>query len=347
MNDIKRIGILTSGGDCAGLNAVLRAVVLRAAGHGWATIGIEHGTLGLMQTPPRAHRLDPVDFDGALMRRGGTILGTTNTGDPFAFPQRDGGMLDRSQEAIAGYRALKLDALIAIGGDGSLAILNRLARQGDINLIGIPKTIDNDIGATEVAVGYDTAVQIATEALDRLQPTAASHRRVMILEVMGRDAGHIALAAGIAGGADIILVPEIPYTTEALARKIQKGRFDLDDMAKQLGQMRKMGGLSEMMKLLPGVGKIKQQMAEAKINESAIVHQEAIISSMTKHERVRPKIIHASRKRRIAAGSGSTIQEVNKLLKQFQTMQKMIKRINKMGKKGLMRHGIEGLMPRM
>jgi len=221
MNDIKRIGILTSGGDCAGLNAVLRAVVLRAAGHGWATIGIEHGTLGLMQTPPRAHRLDPVDFDGALMRRGGTILGTTNTGDPFAFPQRDGGMLDRSQEAIAGYRALKLDALIAIGGDGSLAILNRLARQGDINLIGIPKTIDNDIGATEVAVGYDTAVQIATEALDRLQPTAASHRRVMILEVMGRDAGHIALVAGIAGAADVILIPEIPYRIEHVVARIR------------------------------------------------------------------------------------------------------------------------------
>ena len=161
------------------------------------------------------------------------------------------------------------------------------------------------------------------------------------------------IAGRILGMGDVVSLVEKAAETieqdeaEALARKIQKGRFDLDDMAKQLGQMRKMGGLSEMMKLLPGVGKIKQQMAEAKINESAIVHQEAIISSMTKHERVRPKIIHASRKRRIAAGSGSTIQEVNKLLKQFQTMQKMMKRMNKMGKKGLMRHGIEGLMPRM
>ena len=221
MSETKRIGILTSGGDCAGLNAVLRAVVLRAAGHGWTVIGIEHGTLGLMHAPPRARRLDPADFDGALMRRGGTILGTTNTGDPFAFPQRDGGALDRSEEAIAGYRALQLDALIAIGGDGSLAILNRLARQGDINLIGIPKAIDNDIGATEVSVGYDTAVQIATEALDRLQPTAASHRRVMILEVMGRDAGHIALVAGIAGAADVILIPEIPYRIEHVVARIR------------------------------------------------------------------------------------------------------------------------------
>ncbi len=221
MNDTKRIGILTSGGDCAGLNALLRAVVLRAAQKGWRVLGIEHGVHGLMDRPPRASELNPDDFDGALMRRGGTILGTTNTGNPFAFPQRDGGTLDRSEDAIAGYRALALDALIGIGGDGSLAILDRLARQGAINLIGIPKTIDNDIGATEVSIGYDTAVQIATEALDRLQPTAASHRRVMILEVMGRDAGHIALVAGIAGGADVILIPEIPYRIEHIVAKIR------------------------------------------------------------------------------------------------------------------------------
>ena len=221
MNDTKRIGIVTSGGDCAGLNALLRAVVLYAARKGWQVLGVEQGMQGLMGTPPRARRLDPAAFDGTLMRRGGTILGTTNTGDPFAFPQRDGGTLDRSEEAIAGYRSLKLDALIGIGGDGSLAILDRLARQGAFNFIGIPKTIDNDIGATEVSIGYDTAVQVATEALDRLQPTAASHRRVMILEVMGRDAGHIALEAGIAGAADVILIPEIPYRIEHIVAKIR------------------------------------------------------------------------------------------------------------------------------
>ena len=151
--------------------------------------------------------------------------------------------------------------------------------------------------------------------------------------------------------ADIVFVIDnsssMTDEAEALAKKIQKGQFDLDDMAKQLGQMRKMGGLSGLMKMLPGIGKMKQQMAEANIDESALVHQEAIISSMTRGERARPKIIHASRKKRIAAGSGSSIQEVNKLLKQFQTMQKMMKRMNKMGKKGLMRHGIQGLMPRM
>ena len=225
MGDKKRIGILTSGGDCAGLNALLRAVVHRAAGYGWEVYGIAEGTLGLMESPPRAELLDPATFDGTIMRRGGTILGTTNTGNPFAFPQLDGDPIDRSEEVIANYRSLGLDALIGIGGDGSLAILNRLAKQGGINFVGVPKTIDNDIGVTEISVGYDTAVAVATEALDRLQPTAASHRRVMILEVMGRDAGHIALNAGIAGGADVILIPEIPYRMEHVVRKI-RGLYD-------------------------------------------------------------------------------------------------------------------------
>ena len=221
MSDGKRIGILTSGGDCAGLNAVLRAVVHHADGLGWDVVGIEHGTHGLLDKPPRARRLDPKEFDGTIMRRGGTILGSSNYGDPFAYPQLDGENLDRSDEVIAGYRALGLDALIGIGGDGSMAILNRLAKKGGLNLVCIPKTIDNDVGTTEVSIGYDTAVQVVTEALDNLQPTAASHDRVMILEVMGRDAGHIALVAGIAGGADVILIPEIPYRIANVVRKIK------------------------------------------------------------------------------------------------------------------------------
>ncbi|MFM6409095.1 MAG: 6-phosphofructokinase, partial [Microcystis sp.] len=137
-------------------------------------------------------------------------------------PMPDGTVIDRSQDIIDGYHSLGLDALIGIGGDGSLAILRRIAQQGGINLIGIPKTIDNDVGATEVSIGFDTATNIATEALDRLHFTAASHNRVMILEVMGRDAGHIALAAGIAGGADIILIPEIPYRLEKVCEKIRQ-----------------------------------------------------------------------------------------------------------------------------
>jgi len=220
MADFKRIGILTSGGDCAGLNAVIRAVVRHAVEHyGWEVLGIRNATLGLMGHPPDAIdlTLDTVD---SLLVRGGTMLGTTNKGDPFAFPMPDGTKQDRSQDIADGYSKLGLDALIGIGGDGSLAILRRLAQQGNMNLIGIPKTIDNDVNMTELSIGFDTAVNIATESLDRLHFTAASHSRVMILEVMGRDAGHIALTAGIAGGAHVILIPEISYRLKSICEII-------------------------------------------------------------------------------------------------------------------------------
>jgi 6-phosphofructokinase 1 len=222
---IMRLGVLTSGGDCAGLNAVLRAVVHRAIeGYGWEVAGIEQGTRGLMDRPPRARAMGLDVFDGTLMRQGGTILGTTNTGDPFAYPMADGSLKDRSEEVIEGLRLLEVDALIGIGGDGSQAILRRLAQQGGFGLVTIPKTIDNDVAETEFAVGYNTAISVATEALDRLQPTAASHNRVMVLEVMGRDAGHIALVSGVAGGADVILIPEIPWNIGCIAKRIEKIR---------------------------------------------------------------------------------------------------------------------------
>jgi 6-phosphofructokinase 1 len=222
MGEIKRIGILTSGGDCAGLNAVIRAVTHCAVGiYGWKVLGISKATQGLMSNPPQVVSLD-IDKVDHLLTMGGTILGTTNKGDPFAFPMSDGTFRDRSEEIIEGYQLLGLDALIGIGGDGSLAILRRLAQQGGINLVGIPKTIDNDVGITERSIGFDTAVNIATEALDRLHFTAASHNRVMIVEVMGRDAGHIALNAGIAGGAHVILIPEIPYKLETVCRHIKR-----------------------------------------------------------------------------------------------------------------------------
>ncbi|HYE51915.1 MAG TPA: ATP-dependent 6-phosphofructokinase [Azospirillaceae bacterium] len=221
----KRIGILTSGGDCAGLNAVIRAVVHRAtSGYGWQVIGIEEGTQGLLSRPVRYRVLDLNQVDGTMMRQGGTVLGTTNKGDPFAYPMADGTRKDRSAEIIGGCRELGLDALIGIGGDGSFAILHKLAKLGGLNLVGIPKTIDNDLGLTEASVGFDTAVAVATEALDRLQPTAASHARVMVLEVMGRDAGHIALSAGISGGADVILLPELRWTVQGVADKIRRVR---------------------------------------------------------------------------------------------------------------------------
>jgi len=218
----KRIGILTSGGDCAGLNPAIRAVTHRAVDtYGWDVFGISRATQGLMNRPPQFVKLQPSAVYN-LLTAGGTMLGTTNKGNPFAFPMMDGSTCDRSLEIIEGYRQLGLDALIGVGGDGSLAILRRLAQQGDINLVAIPKTIDNDLGSTERSVGFDTAVNIATEALDRLHFTAASHSRVMILEVMGRDAGHIAISAGIAGGADIILIPEVPYDIASICNKIYR-----------------------------------------------------------------------------------------------------------------------------
>ncbi len=222
---MKRIGILTSGGDCAGLNAVIRAITLRAIQeYGWDVYGIHQGTHGLMRRPVDAVKLDLSFCTSALLRQGGTVLGTTNKGDPFAYPLTNGLIKDLSQNVIEGYNLLKLDALIGIGGDGSQDILRRLAQQGGLNLVAIPKTIDDDLSHTEHSIGFMTAVHVATEALDRLQPTAASHDRVMILEVMGRDAGHIALVTGIAGGADIILIPEIPYQIEIVAHKIKSLR---------------------------------------------------------------------------------------------------------------------------
>ncbi len=226
MNDQpKRLGILTSGGDCAGLNAVIRAVAQRAIhGYGWRVFGIHDGTRGFLERPVDHEELTLKIFTGNILRLGGTILGTSNEGDPFDYPMPDGSRKDRSDEIIEGYHELGLDALICVGGDGSLAILRRLAEQGGLNLIGIPKTIDNDVAFTENAIGYITAVDVATEAMDRLQPTAASHSRVMVLEVMGRDNGHIALSTGIAGGADIILIPEIPYSMERIRRKFEDNK---------------------------------------------------------------------------------------------------------------------------
>ena len=222
---VHRLGVLTSGGDCAGLNAAIRAVVHRAIStYGWTVHGIKDGSLGLLNRPLEHQELTLDLFDGNVLRMGGTMLGTTNKGDPFAYPMPDGTFKDRSAEFVEGFHMLGLDALIVIGGDGSLKILDKLCKQGGLPMVGIPKTIDNDVHATEFAIGFTTAVNVVVDALDRLQPTAASHHRVMILEVMGRDAGHIALSGGIAGGADIILIPEIPYTLDGIVAKIEEVR---------------------------------------------------------------------------------------------------------------------------
>jgi len=222
---VKRIGILTSGGDCAGLNAVVRAATLRAINqYNWEIFGIKDGTLGLTKQPVDAIKLSTSYFEGNLLRMGGTFLGSNNRGNPFHTIIKNGKKIEVSDLIIRGFKSLQLDALIGIGGDGSLKILQNLTKKGNINFVGIPKTIDNDVKDNELSIGYDTAVDVATNALDMLQPTAASHRRAMILEVMGRDAGHIALNAGIAGGADVILIPEIPYSIKSIANHIENIR---------------------------------------------------------------------------------------------------------------------------
>jgi 6-phosphofructokinase 1 len=213
---------MTTGGDCAGLNAVIRAAVMRAVqGYGYEVLGIRRGTLGLLSDPPDVEALTPDMFSGAALRTGGTMIGTTTRGNPFDFPMPDGSRRDRSADMVSACRKLGFDAVIAIGGDGSFRILGRLAHERGLKVVCIPKTIDNDVVVTENSIGYITAVNVATEALDRLQTTAASHSRIMVLEVMGRDAGHIALSAGIAGGADIILIPEIPYRVDNLVARIE------------------------------------------------------------------------------------------------------------------------------
>ena len=220
---MKRIGILTSGGDCGGLNAAVRSIFYRAKEkYNLDVYGILEGTVGLMERPPKYIKLDYGTFSGNLIRQGGTFLGTTNKGNPFKYPMPDGTFKDRTKEIVGGYHEMGLDGLIVIGGDGSMKIIKEIADKGNLNIVAIPKTIDNDVGATESSIGFHTAVDVATNALDNLQFTAASHSRTMILEVMGRDAGHIALNAGIAGGADVILIPEINYTINGIIKKLKQ-----------------------------------------------------------------------------------------------------------------------------
>ena len=216
-------GVLTSGGDCAGLNAVIRAVTYHAVQvYGWKVVGIQDGTLGLMDRPLRYQELRLNTFDGRLLRESGTFLGTTSKDNPLHARMPDGTTRDRTPDFAEGVRQLGLDALIVIGGDGSMRILSQLCERAEIGMVGVPKTIDNDVHGTDWSVGFATALAVVTEALDRLQPTAASHHRVMILEVMGRDAGHIALNGGIAGGAEVILIPELPYTIDGVMQRIRQ-----------------------------------------------------------------------------------------------------------------------------
>ena len=225
----KRIGILTGGGDCPGLNAVIRAAVRTASNdYDMKVLGIQLGFEGLMTGATIA--LTPESIRG-ILPKGGTLLRTTNRGNPFEYPNEDGVTEDRSREVLDKIEDLGLDGIIAIGGDGTLKIAQRLCEAG-APMVTVPKTIDNDLAATDFTFGFMTAVGVATDAVDRLHTTAESHDRVMILEVMGRNAGWIALYSGMAGGADIILIPEIPYRPAEIVRtinerKIEGSKFDI------------------------------------------------------------------------------------------------------------------------
>ena len=214
----QRIGLLTGGGDAPGLNAVIRAVVKSAVRSECECIGLENSFDGLM-APGRSRPLSFRDVTG-IERQGGTILGTTNRGNPFAYPAAAGGDAeDYSNRCLDTFKALGLDALIVVGGDGTLAIAHEFHKLG-MPVVGVPKTIDNDIVGTNSTFGFDTAVSFAMEAVDRLHTTAAAHSRIMVVEVMGRHTGWIALYAGVAGGADVVLIPEIPFDPQSVAEVI-------------------------------------------------------------------------------------------------------------------------------
>jgi phosphofructokinase-like protein len=221
MPDIHCIGIATGGGDAPGLNAVIRAATKAAIlKYGWKVIGIPDGFDGLIW-PEKSFELTLKEISG-ILPRGGTILGTTNRGDPFHYKTIENGKeisRDISGQVIANAAKLGIDATITIGGDGSQKIGYELFQKG-MKIVGVPKTIDNDLSATEVTFGFDTALHTVTDAIDKIHTTAASHHRVMVVEVMGRDCGWIALEAGIAGGAHVILIPEIPFTIEHVCRHI-------------------------------------------------------------------------------------------------------------------------------
>ena len=222
-----RLGVLTGGGDCPGLNPLLRGLVKRGERElGYAFVGIENGYVGLVE-PGMAGPLTTESVRG-ILPRGGTILGTSNKGNPFAWAVKgpDGRYTeqDLSDVAIARARELGLDGLVAVGGDGTLSIASRLAEMG-LRVVGCPKTIDNDLSGTDQTFGFDTARQLCSDALDRLHSTAESHDRVMVVELMGRHAGFLTLEAGIAGGADVILLPELPYRLDSVLEKIRaRGR---------------------------------------------------------------------------------------------------------------------------
>ncbi len=232
MSQIRRIAVNTGGGDAPGLNAVIRAVVLGAERHGWEVWGVRDSYDGLFE-PDGLVRLDR-DAVSGITHLGGTILGTTNRGNPSKWPlkQSDGSYEyeDRTARVVAEFAKHDIDAVVAIGGDGSLAIAHQLAQKG-LKVVGVPKTIDNDLAATNLTFGFTTAVETATDAIGKLHSTAEAHERVFVVELMGRTAGWIALYAGVAGTADVILIPEIPFDWDSVCEKIEERYTDGPEFA--------------------------------------------------------------------------------------------------------------------
>lgn len=221
-----KICINTGGGDAPGLNAVIKAVTMAAYNRQWEVYGIKCGYTGLLN-PDEIINLTPEKVDG-IASIGGTVLGTTNKGNPFMMPVCNSAgesvQRDLSEKVMENFRRLRFDALVAVGGDGSLEIAHRFALMG-MPVVGVPKTIDNDMGGTVITFGFDTAVNVATEAIDRLHTTAKSHDRIMVVELMGRDAGFIALNSGISGNADVILIPEIPFDIDRVCDKLMENEL--------------------------------------------------------------------------------------------------------------------------
>lgn len=258
MSFVKKIGVLTGGGDAPGLNAVIRAVVKSACNAGIEVIGLEDSFDGLLD-PKRTRILTPRDVTG-ILRIGGTILGTTNRGNPFEYPlDTPEGKIDYSDRVVETFGRMGLDALVVIGGDGTLYIAHQFALRG-IPVVGVPKTIDNDIWGTTSCFGFDTAVSFASDAIDRLHSTAEAHRRILVVEVMGRYAGWIALHGGVAGGADIILIPEIP--------------FDLDKVVGQLREREALGARFSIVVVAEGARPIGGQVSL--ISEAKAGHVERL-----------------------------------------------------------------------
>jgi 6-phosphofructokinase 1 len=277
---LQRIGVLTGGGDAPGLNAVIRAVVKSASFAGIECIGLEDSFDGLIY-PERSRVLTLKDVTG-ILRIGGTILGTTNRGNPFVYPvETADGPVDYSDRVIENFHKMRLDALVVIGGDGTLTIAHEFYKRG-IPIVGVPKTIDNDIAETTMTFGFDSAVAFATEAIDRLHTTAESHHRIMVAEVMGRYAGWIALYAGIGGGADVVLIPEIPFRFDRIVERIQErerygARFSIVVVAEgahELGGERSIvtTGTADRVERLGGIGEdVSKQLERLTGKESRFV----------------------------------------------------------------------------